>query len=319
MKALRLVAMIAACGFTVPAVAAEAAAPRTVERAYLAPLASHAPLVAASWAGSRIVAAGDYGVVLLSDDQGRNWRQARDVQATTLITDLAFTDAQHGWATAHGGLLLATSDGGEHWQVAQRFGPEITPMSVAFDGRGGGVIVGTYGFAMRTDDGGQTWVRTTMDGGDIPDRHLNDVFATGPDAFVIAAEAGAIFRSSDGGATWSRDDLPIMGSLWTGKVLRDGSLLVAGMGGRLFRWADGEWHEQDTGTDESLTSIAELSDRNVVAVGLAGTVVVSQDGGHTFREVPRSDRSAYAATVAAGSGEVLVFGATGVAAVDIRK
>ncbi len=319
MKTILSVALIAACGFAPPAVAAEAAAAPTLERAYLAPLAQQASLVAVARAEDRIVAAGDYGVVLLSDDQGRTWRQAREVQATTLITGLAFSDAHNGWATAHGGLLLATNDGGEHWRVAQRFSPEITPMSIAFDGRGGGVIVGTYGFAMRSDDGGRTWTSTKMDGGDIPDRHLNHVVATGPGRFVVAAEAGAIFRTSDGGVTWARDDLPIIGSLWTSEVLHDGSLLVAGMGGRLFRSVEDGWHEQDTGTDESLTGITELRNGNVVAVGLAGTMVISEDGGRTFRQVPRPDRSAYAAAVTNDSGQVLVFGSSGVAAVDVGK
>ena len=44
--------------------------------AYQARLAAKAPLLAIAQAGTRLVAVGDYGVIVLSDDQGRTWRQA---------------------------------------------------------------------------------------------------------------------------------------------------------------------------------------------------------------------------------------------------
>ena len=42
-------------------------------------LATKAPLLAIARAGSRLVAVGDYGVILLSDDAGATWRQAKSV------------------------------------------------------------------------------------------------------------------------------------------------------------------------------------------------------------------------------------------------
>ena len=43
-------------------------------------------------AGSRIVAVGELGIILLSDDEGVTWRQA-DVPAQVLLTAVAFADA----------------------------------------------------------------------------------------------------------------------------------------------------------------------------------------------------------------------------------
>ena len=74
------------------------------------------PVMAATLAGSRVVAVGDYGGVLLSDD-GKAFRQARVVPTRTVLTSVFFLDAQHGWAAGHDGTVIATVDGGETWRV----------------------------------------------------------------------------------------------------------------------------------------------------------------------------------------------------------
>lgn len=298
----------------------EAAEP-AADRAYQAPLAAHAPLVTAIQAGQRIVAAGDYGIILLSDDRGQTWRQAKDVPTTTMITDLSFADGSHGWATAHGGLLLATEDGGETWRVAQRAAPDVVPMSIAFDRKGTGIMVGTYGYAMRTEDGGRSWAPFTLEGGDIPDRHLNHVFSTGDGSFVIVGEVGAVYRSDDGGHSWDFQELPIKGSLWYGTALRSGGVLISGMGGRLLRSEDGRqgWTPLDAATDQSLTGIAELADGRVVVVGLGGTVSVGAADGSGFAIVPRPDRGTYAAVLPIDNDAVLLFGGAGVTSARLAK
>lgn len=48
--------------------------------------ATQATMLDAVWAGERVVAVGDHGVVLLSDDQGKRFRQARSVPVSTQLT-----------------------------------------------------------------------------------------------------------------------------------------------------------------------------------------------------------------------------------------
>ncbi|RFQ06817.1 glycosyl hydrolase, partial [Pseudomonas sp. ATCC 13867] len=62
--------------------------------------------------------------VLLSDDQGKNFRQARSVPLSTPLTGVSFVDADHGWAVGHWGAILVTSDGGESWQI-QRMASDV--------------------------------------------------------------------------------------------------------------------------------------------------------------------------------------------------
>ena len=80
--------------------------------AFKAPSATRAPLFGIVRIGPRVVAVGDYGVVLLSDDYGATWRQARSVATGNGLTAVAFADAARGWAVGHGGTVLHTADGG---------------------------------------------------------------------------------------------------------------------------------------------------------------------------------------------------------------
>src|SRR5690606_9884464 len=78
--------------------------------------AQHSLQLAVSRAGNRLVAVGERGVVLLSDDDGRNWHQAENVPVSVTLTDVHFVSATHGWAVGHSGVVLHSADGGETWQ-----------------------------------------------------------------------------------------------------------------------------------------------------------------------------------------------------------
>src|ERR1700712_5725559 len=65
-------------------------------------------------AGSRLVAVGDRGHILYSDDQGKTWTQAK-VPTRQLLTAVFFVDDKHGWAVGHDAQILASEDGGLTW------------------------------------------------------------------------------------------------------------------------------------------------------------------------------------------------------------
>ncbi|TVQ73789.1 MAG: photosystem I reaction center subunit IV, partial [Oceanospirillales bacterium] len=81
-------------------------------------------------AGDRLVAVGDFGVVLYSDDNGIEWQQAQ-VPVTTLLTSVHFTSPQTGWITGHDGVLLYSNNGGQEWQLFFD-GNEINRLKVEF-------------------------------------------------------------------------------------------------------------------------------------------------------------------------------------------
>ncbi|MBI2799312.1 MAG: glycosyl hydrolase [Gammaproteobacteria bacterium] len=275
-------------------------------------MAEQALLLGAVRAGSRIVAVGEHGIIMLSDDEGRHWRQAERVPTITTLTAVSFVDALHGWAVGHGAQILATSDGGEHWELrAGKITDEDSLFSVWFRDREYGLAVGPYGYAVTTADGGLHWQRIHLAAGDDAERHLNGIFADTKGTVGVAAEAGHAFISTDGGVTWQVHTVPYNGSLWGGLVCHDGSLVLWGMAGHAFISHDRgtTWTALATDSDQSLTAGAERPDGSVVFVGLGGNVSYS-DPALNFKSITRETRQLATAVVLVPQG-VLIFGQGG--------
>ena len=72
-------------------------------------LAARALINGLANAGERVVAVGQRGHVLTSDDQGKSWQQA-DVPVGSDLVAVTFATKTHGWAVGHDGVVLASSD-----------------------------------------------------------------------------------------------------------------------------------------------------------------------------------------------------------------
>ena len=322
-RTVRLLASLAACmAAALPAPATRAAdvaqdrAPSAEAARVQAQKVAHperAPLMAATRAGARIVAVGDFGTVLLSDDEGAHWRQAAEVPTRVTLTAVQFLDAGRGWAVAHGGIVLATEDGGEHWRVAHRAGAGTSYFSVRFSDATHGLVVGAFGAAIATEDGGSTWREVAVSRGEFSDRHLYQIFADAGGTTWITAESGVVYRSTDW-RTFVPVKLPYRGSIWGGMALPDGAILVWGMGGHVLRSQDSgaSWHEVASGTENPLTT-GLLWGKQLVLAGLGGTVLTSDDLGASFRAEIRPSRLSYTAAVEA-AGAPLFTSLSGVAA-----
>jgi photosystem II stability/assembly factor-like uncharacterized protein len=316
MKPNRFLALAALvlCSARVAAVDDPVAAPAPKRWPALAP-AQHgantvrAPMLAAAHAGNRIVAVGDHGVVLLSDD-GKSWRQAKAVPVRSMLTSVQFIDPQRGYAAGHDGVVIGTRDGGETWTLLRATpGAEQPILSFRFDTAEHGIAVGLYGWAIETQDGGRTWAERRIGAGEEGDRHLFHVFASARGTLLVAGEAGTMVRSADGGKTWNAIATGNKGSFWYGTALVDGTLLACGMRGHLYRSRDDglTWQEVPSGTTQSLTGIAQLADGSVVVAGMSGTLLRSTDAGGTFTLAQRPDREPLTAILAAGPrGPVLL-------------
>ena len=274
----KLIVAVAATALTLGlAPVALSLAPPTSDEAVQSKFATEALLLGVARAGSRIVAVGEYGDIVLSDDGGKTWRQAKKVPTIVTLTDVFFIDDKTGWAVGHDTLILQTTDGGETW-VKQWGGgaSENALLSVFFKDANHGWAIGAFNYTAETTDGGKTWVERktlmpppaegsgpkkpevpaegTVDptviktpaAGEDPyaaatgdENHLNQIFA-GPDAntIFVAAEAGAVYRSLDGGTTWSKTLTGYVGSFWGGLTAKDGSVYVTGMRGNIWRSTD---------------------------------------------------------------------------------
>lgn len=296
-----------------PPAAAMPAAPGQIAAAPVAG-AAQAPLLAAARAGQRIVAAGEHGVVLLSDDAGKTFRQA-GVPSQALLTSVYFVDDRQGWIAGHDGVVLHTGDGGDTWTLQRQDLEGDKPLfSIYFKDPQHGFAVGLFGTAVQTADGGASWTPLAVESGDEADHHLYGIFGKADGALCIAGEAGLIYRSTDGGTSWSTVKTSNPGSFWTGLQLQDGSLLAAGQRGHLFTSRDqgASWSEIPSGTEQSLTGISQAADGSVLVTGLAGTTLLSQDGGKTFTVQNRADRVPLNAALQRDGAGPLLFGDKGV-------
>lgn len=291
--------------------------------AVLAGNASAAAMLDAEWAKDRIVAVGDHGIVLLSDDQGESFRQARSVPLSTPLTGVSFADAQHGWAVGHWGAILASSDGGDSWQIQRLSSEEDRPLfAVHFFNARQGVAVGLWSLVLTTDDGGKTWTEQTLDappGSSRADLNLMGLFADAHGAVYATAERGQVLRSDDFGKSWRYLDTGYEGTLWSGAVLADGSLLVGGQRGTLLQGsAQGQdWRRVPLESKSSVTAIA-VSDRQVVVAGLDGLMVRSGDGGRSFQIQESVAGVSLTAVLLGGDERPILFSRRGVLAAQSR-
>ena len=275
-------------------------------------------ILAATRAGKRIVAVGDHGVVLLSDDDGKTYQQARAVPVSSTLTALAFVDANNGWAVGHWGAILHTKDGGQTWTRQRSDITADQPLfSVHFKNADEGWAVGLWSLMLHTTDGGANWQKVALPsppGAKKADRNLYAIFGDAKGSMFITSEQGRVLRSHDNGAHWTYAETGYAGSFWSGVALKDGALLVGGLRGTIYRSVDGgdSWQVSKTGFKSSVTSIAQRADQSIVAVGLDGMSLVSRDNGASFSGTQRADRAALTAVIDTSvAGEPQLFSTRG--------
>lgn len=270
--------------------------------------AEHAVLIGAALAGDRIVAVGERGIIMVSDDGGKTWKQAT-VPVSVTLNAVRFADATNGIAVGHGGMVLTTSDGGTTWtrrvdgkrmaqlalEVAQANGNPTAlaeaqrlvadgpdkPLfdALVFDARRA-LVVGAYGLAYATDDGGLTW-KPWMDRLDNPKTlHLYAVRARG-ESILIAGEQGLVFRSDDRGKTFKRIETPYKGSYFTAELLSSNEIILAGLRGNVWRSINGgaHWSRISLPAPVSITGSAVRADGSFLLINQTGAIFRSNAAG----------------------------------------
>jgi photosystem II stability/assembly factor-like uncharacterized protein len=306
--------------------------------AELAPLAPQSLLLDLAVAGKRLVAVGERGHVLLSDDRGATWRQAKSVPTRVMLTAVTFVDDEYGWAVGHDETILNTVDGGETW-TRSHFAPDAQQplLDLWFANRVSGIAIGAYGAYLTTNDGGRHWATSKFvaplksdaskpaaapaaDDELPPDFHLNRIVGVGTRLY-IAAEGGQLYRSDDRGASWRLLPSPYQGSFFGLVPIRGEGLLAFGLRGNLFRSADaGEtWTELESHTTAMLTDGIAVNDLRVVIGGLAGVLLISGDAGETFRLTQQEDRKGVSALLPGPAGTVVVAGEGGVRTIRLDQ
>ena len=303
-------------------------------------LAPRTLLTGLARAGQRVLAVGQRGHVLLSDDAGKSWQQA-EVPVSADLVAVQFPTATAGWAVGHDGVVLHSGDAGKTWTrqldgrslgdvlvahytrsgddkwlaEAKRFaaqGAENPFLDVWFDDARNGTIVGAFGLVLRTADGGKTWDPLLHVTDNPKGLHLYAVRRIGADLFIAGEQGTALKLDRDSGR-FTALTLPYKGTLF-GLVGKDRVVLAHGLRGNVVRSTDGgsNWHIVPTGVGVGLTA-STLDERGrFVIASQAGHVLVSSDDGASFTLAKVERPIPAAAVVGAGANTLIVAGPRGV-------
>ena len=300
--------------------------------------------------GDRLVAVGEQGIVLLSDDSGRQWRQAK-VPVSVALTRVVFPSPELGWAVGHSGVILHSDDHGDTWtrqldgnqtaelerngaqaeddgseQAKRRLhnadflikdGPDKPFLDVLFVDASHGWAVGAYGLIVATEDGGRTW-RSLMGKTDNPKGlHFYRIAAQGEHLFIVG-EQGLILRSDDQGQSFAQVATPYKGSLFGMSNGVPGTVLTYGLRGHAFRSDDAgvDWTPVSLDQNTTLTADARLRDGSVLLADETGRVLRSTDGARSFTPLKVSAQGYVAGLVEAADGALVIAGVRGVSRIE---
>jgi photosystem II stability/assembly factor-like uncharacterized protein len=270
--------------------------------------------------GGRLIAVGEHGVIIYSDDAGLHWAQAA-VPVNVTLTCVTFATRSMGWAAGHYGVVLNTLDGGQSWHMqlngieanqltmqaaqalavasspspaaplaekrAERFmaeGPDKPFLCILSQNPQRLFAFGAYRLTMMSDDAGSTWQDWSLH---IYDKYSHNLYGTAVIGgyLYVTSEMGFIFCSKDNGDTFlplpSPANVTLFGILGT----HDGSLIAYGVAGSVFRSVDGgnSWDNVNLSTQQDITSGRVLRSGAVVLVDGSGALFQSNDNGSTFK------------------------------------
>jgi photosystem II stability/assembly factor-like uncharacterized protein len=264
-------------------------------------------------AGPRLVAVGERGRIMLSDDAGNSWRQVPVPISSTLVSARFATPAL-GWAVGQMGVILKTADGGESWKLVLN-GFQAANLMLAEAQSGGAKPVKAVS-QPAADGAGQAALQNAQllvtFGAATP---MLSLLVLGPDHVIAFGAFGLALESLDAGETWSgiaarmqnTQGLHVYGALQTASTL-----VVVGEAGLLLHGPlAGSLAAAASPYPGSLFGLVSPAPDNILAFGLQGTLLQSADLGATWRSLPVVSSNAVLCGALLADGRIVLGDASG--------
>ena len=278
-------------------------------------------------AGERLVAVGERGLIMVSDDDGASWQQAK-VPISATLAAVSFPTATLGWAVGHSGIILHSTDGGSNWQLqfdgnaaakgyAQYALENMERLQQAFDllestAEVGSVELGDLEYALEDAIFAEEDARAALETG--PADPFLDVLFLDADTGIAVGAYGMIYRTSDRGKTW------VLGAAHIENIDRfhyyalavdnRGRVYLSGEAGLLYFSEDrgSTWSRVVEIYDGSLFGLV-CEGQYVIAFGLRGNIFRSADQGLSWVSIDSpNEYSLYGGTTLPDGGIVLLGG-----------
>ena len=213
------------------------------------------------------------------------------------LYDVFFINHDTGWIVGAYKIIFKTTDGGENWYrimssldeerwfYSVDFGDELHGCTV------GGRLNGEEGIIMTTEDGGENWTEVTPPGA----KTLRKVSFINSNTVWACGNNGELYKSEDAGATWTSHqlatteryvDIHFFDEL-KGALLMSHEIRLTQDGGET-------WDSLVTiNINSSVSSFASGTYNHLVAVGYAGYITKSVNGGTTWTDIGDSNRSPF--------------------------
>jgi len=321
--------------------------------AQMSPLASKSLLQSVAKAGSRLVAVGQRGHIVVSTDDGATWKQS-PVPVSSDLTSVFFVDDKRGWAVGHDGVILHTGDGGDHWEL-QLNGPKANDLLVAamdrkaaaepasaetkkladeakrykeqgadkpfldiwFADASNGYAVGAYNLIFRTGDGGKTW-EPWFDRTENP--KFFNLYAIRPaaGALYIAGEGGLVLKLDPSAQRFRAITTPYNGSFF-GVADAGAAVIVFGLRGNVYASSDGgaTWTKIEAGLPAAVVAATRTAKGALLLADAGGRVAASNDGGRSFTPMKLEQPMPLTGLADIGDGRLAVVGPRGAAASNL--
>jgi photosystem II stability/assembly factor-like uncharacterized protein len=301
-KSLRSLIAATAIGFTAPAFAIDllelpAVQSNAASRALLLDVVSRGE-------GS-LAAAGTFGVIIISEDNGQSWTQAT-VPASVALTGIHFPTPELGWAVGHDGLILHSSDGGLNWEkqldghqlneqimaVAERIVEQQRAQLEALQAEEEPDEYAIEDAEFMLDEA-EFMLEGAMDDTSAgPVRPLLDVWFQDENTGFVLGSYGMLLYTDNGGQTWElvSDNMDNPEAFHLNQIVPapDGNLFIAGEYGYVYRSTDGghSWDSLQPGYEGSFYGLVVVRDEDggyeLLAYGLRGNLFSSTDKGETW-------------------------------------
>ncbi len=284
-----ILAMLMASGPAIAQIAQEEPPHQLPSPAVRVPLADESLILHVIETPQGLVAVGERGHVLLSED-GKTWTQAEFVPVHATLTRVTYAD-ERLWAVGHDSAIIHSYDFGQTWTI-QHFEPswEQPLLDVHFFDGDNGVAIGAFGLFMRTEDAGRHWDVLNM-----ADLVVSEAIDWEAAARAQLEEQAASGSGVDDESAWETGDEFAMGfdrgcyefmecHLNALIDLGDGRLMVAAERGYGFRSVDDgqSWESFRFPYSGSMFGLLYMGRDKVLAFGLRGHVQRSYDFGATW-------------------------------------
>lgn len=230
------------------------------------------------------------GVLLHTRDGGRTWQR----DATLLLPALKqvrFFNGVHGWAISESSALfpsgvVTTDNGGRTWSSLSAPAPQAWLAADFLDPHTGSVAGRLGALALVR--------RHALEPSQTPSlglRGLHRLRLVGPTGGWLVGDGNTVLTTADLGRSWQTpegDHAAVVGDEfdWRALEVRGSMLWIAGAPGtRVLHSPDGgrAWQAFGTGHVLPICDLCFVDERQGWAVGALGTILATDDGGHTWK------------------------------------